>query len=368
MRLFCRSAIACGGGDMYRNIAIWLRNWATGKMVVASSSADHEQAATGSQSLANRLIPPLVAGGTLLTASLFKGYYMFWGSAQEGVVGMATLIGVILVCVEFLLALCLFSGLSKAFIRVATATIFTAFAIHSLRASLEGRPSCGCFGQLVTSPGVILIIDILVLILLFWWRTTPPVIAARTLEVVLCSSAGRHRLTPSRAILFLFFCLAFGTPAGWLSFQHSQPSMATVGRVFVVEPEQWLDKELPLVAHIDIGQELLKGDWIVLFYHYDCPRCQEAVARYEQDTVERDPAAPRVALVEVPPLEPEWSSSGNSICRRGRLDGSHDWFVATPTHLFLVDGVVREVSADALDTRSRKMSQSRSMLNQSGSL
>ena len=115
----------------------------------------------------------------------------------------------------------------------------------------------------------------------------------------------------------------------------------------VVEPEQWVDKEFPLSSHIDIGHELMKGDWIVLMYHYDCPKCQEVVAAYEREAETHAASARRIALVEIPPWTPTRVMVGGA-CRHGRLDRSHDWFVEAPLHLLISAGKVVLVSRELL--------------------
>ena len=50
----------------------------------------------------------------------------------------------------------------------------------------------------------------------------------------------------------------------------------------VLEPETWVGEKLPILEYIDIGKSLKKGNWVVLFYHHDCPDCARAIARYQQ--------------------------------------------------------------------------------------
>lgn len=109
----------------------------------------------------------------------------------------------------------------------------------------------------------------------------------------------------------------------------------------VLEPETWVGKKLPILDHIDIGKQLEKGTWLILLYHYDCPECAEAIAKYEQ--IARDLAANadflRIALIEVPPYGLSHVSE-NSFCIIGRLAKTKEWFVATPLAALLTDAKV----------------------------
>jgi hypothetical protein len=258
---------------------------------------------------------------------------------------------------EVMLGLALIAGFWARLVRLSTLTLFSAFACYSLRAAVDGRPSCGCFGQVTISPWAMFFVDASVIAMLLWWQpkvTRPAVIfagahqhAAESLPLVM-----RLPLLQPRYLAALIPCVMIGLPAGWIASQHRKSAAYGSSReVFVAEPKTWIDKELPLVPNIDIGQELLQGDWIVLLYHYDCPTCQDAMAQYQRNGGHLDPSAPRIAFVEVPPCDPSVSPH-ESACRRGRLDNSRDWFVETPTHLLLLSGVVRIVSRKMIDPDS----------------
>jgi hypothetical protein len=52
------------------------------------------------------------------------------------------------------------------------------------------------------------------------------------------------------------------------------------GELVVLEPEKWAGQYFSLVDHIDVGSQLLTGQWIVLLVHHDCDHCAAAVPRY----------------------------------------------------------------------------------------
>ena len=122
----------------------------------------------------------------------------------------------------------------------------------------------------------------------------------------------------------------------------------------LLEPSNWIGKELPILEHVDIAETLKKGTWLVLFYHYDCPDCDTAIPKYEQ--IACDMAGNedflRIALIAVPPYG-RCPVSGNSPCALGRLTESKKWFVTTPAVTLLTDGLVKsawEEKAPDLDT------------------
>lgn len=112
----------------------------------------------------------------------------------------------------------------------------------------------------------------------------------------------------------------------------------------VLKPEDWLDKQFPLLKHIDIGAQLAVGQWIVVLYRPDCPRCREELARLERRAREEAWSAitTPVALINVSKGNAEKESVGeeNSWCLRGRLSSSREWFFRPPVILRIHDGRV----------------------------
>ena len=111
----------------------------------------------------------------------------------------------------------------------------------------------------------------------------------------------------------------------------------------VLEPEEWVGKELPILEYIDIGEKLKKGNWLVLFYHYDCPDCIEAIQKYEKIFREIDinNVALGFAIIAVPPYGEDHVIAG-SPCVPGRLADVKEWFVTTPAVVLLTDGQVKQ--------------------------
>jgi hypothetical protein len=114
----------------------------------------------------------------------------------------------------------------------------------------------------------------------------------------------------------------------------------------VLEPETWVGKELPILDYIDIGEKLKKGNWLVLFYHYDCPDCIEAIQKYKKifHEIDINNVALGFATIEVPP----YGSSIETNCTYGRLADMKEWFVTTPAVVLLTDGQVKQIWQEKL--------------------
>jgi thiol-disulfide isomerase/thioredoxin len=133
--------------------------------------------------------------------------------------------------------------------------------------------------------------------------------------------------------------LVLGVAGPVLAF--NEPARVTA-RYEILEPGEWVGKELPILENIDIGERLRAGNWLVLLYHYDCPGCAEAMPMYERTA--RDLAGNenflQIALIAVPPYGQAPISPG-SACVLGKLNESKEWFVATPAVALLASGTVK---------------------------
>jgi hypothetical protein len=117
------------------------------------------------------------------------------------------------------------------------------------------------------------------------------------------------------------------------------------GRTVVLTPERWVGKRFPLLDYIDIGERLAEGEWTVLLYHHDCPRCQEVIAHYAElaNRWPTDRNGRRIAFVEVPP----YAGSLPRMVHRsavGHLEDKQKWFVTTPLEVVLSGGRTKTVT------------------------
>ena len=286
----------------------------------------------------------LSVAALLLTAASAKGYQL----ATEPIPAAASLsarwLHIAGVELELLLGLCLIARLYLATIWRITAVLFTAFAAVSLAKAISGQASCGCFGRVVVSPWVMLLVDFAVLTALFRWP--PPRWECEwTMET--------HHSMPNtmRAAVVMAVFALFGLPGAFLMASYEPSTLSPHGEIIgqdtvvVLEPEGWHGKRFPLLDHIDIGEHLKVGTWVVLLYHHDCPKCQDVIPAYLERARDLSASAnaPRIALIDVPKYGPPViTSRGNPVY--GRLNNKREWFVQTPVEIILRDGIVVRTS------------------------
>ena len=241
---------------------------------------------------------------------------------------------------EILLGLWLVSGLARRAAWATALVCFLVFAGVTFPKALAGADSCGCFGAVKVNPWYTLVLDVGAVGALAAFRPNlknrlqpPPLV----------------RLQPVAAVLIR---LAAGAAAA-IPILRYEPAMLSLegtvvggGRPVLLEPKEWVGKPCPLLAHIDIGSRLAKGQWIVVLYHHDCPHCQERIPQFEQEARERAERMniAKTAMVELPPYAPPGRSllPAGTPCVPGRASDERDWFVATPTLLALIEGTVIE--------------------------
>src|SRR5205085_2057938 len=151
----------------------------------------------------------------------------------------------------------------------------------------------------------------------------------------------RVKAVPLRWSLAAIAILAVGLPGAlWaarntLTRVEEAGDLQTAGNLVILEPEKWIGKQIPLLAHIDIGEQLRTGKWILVLYHHDCSDCRAAVPRLVE--VSKDFVDVRLGLVAVPPFAPPGEDivgpTGPYVL--GRLSAQREWFVQTPAIMLL---------------------------------
>ena len=103
--------------------------------------------------------------------------------------------------------------------------------------------------------------------------------------------------------------LLVGLPAAYAMGNYTDTALSDAGKILgdgkivVLEPEKWIDKPLPLLDYIDIGDRLKEGKWIVVFYYHNCAKCHAMLPQYRRlsrDLTENGEAM-HLALIEAPP-------------------------------------------------------------------
>lgn len=121
--------------------------------------------------------------------------------------------------------------------------------------------------------------------------------------------------------------------------------------IVVLAPETWIGQRFPLVAHIDIGDQLAEGLWLVLLHRPDCSACRDAVSQYEllaQD-FSTNSGCPRIALIQLPPYAPDAKTIDDVPWVSGHLNDAKQWRLSGPVSVLIESGQVQSAFMNARD-------------------
>ena len=231
------------------------------------------------------------AGAILIASALFKATSPTESATLVAAYGLPTWTSLLLIQLEVVLGVLLFTGIAGSIGRVIALIAFVLFASFSAYRALAGYESCGCFGAVQVHPWITFAIDLLLISLLTW--------------NVRQSAEAPARTRPTVAFAMVSCLLLSGTAWGLsLTFQpHSLAGddgiVVPAGGLVILEPETWNGKKLPIAKHMSPNVDLSQGDWTMLLYHHDCRDCQAALPHYEQLAAQTH--GRRLLLVEIPP-------------------------------------------------------------------
>jgi uncharacterized membrane protein YphA (DoxX/SURF4 family) len=280
----------------------------------------------------------LALGILLLVTAGLKGYQLATEpTADTGLLDNRWFL-IFVVEFELFFGLWLLSGLLPRLTWAASVACFALFTCISLYKALSGQATCGCFGKIEVNPWLTASFDFFIVLSLLYFRPTSQDPFFR-IDI---------KQLRGRALVVLGIGFLFGVPAA-LSMGTYMPSTLSDagsiignGKIVVLEPEKWSGKRFPLFDYIDIGDKLKEGEWLVLLYHHDCPKCQDVISDlvsgkfWEKGRVVQN----QIALIEMPPFGDSNVVSQNTQFTSGRLNTANDWFAETPVLLFLNKGVV----------------------------
>jgi hypothetical protein len=305
----------------------------------------------------------------LFAAALLKTHQL----ATEPILGTglldSRLLLVLVVQIELLLAFWLASGLLRAASwRVAMGT-FAVFAVVAAGKGIAGDSLCGCFGRVPTSPWFSFWLDVSVVGALCTSRPAAlrgsGSVAAPRARVAAEGWQALQNLwsapeRPATACLITGWLLA-APMLGIAGFRGAQiDDLAAIGRrvgdFIIVEPERMAGEPFHLGRHIDIGDRLARGRWLVFLYQVGCPECERLFLQTREAFAE--PLIDvEIAVVQVPSHSP--TALGKAKVDglpfvHGRLDDKVEWFVRTPLLLIVQDNRVLGVAA-TLDQAQRRL-------------
>jgi len=298
-----------------------------------------------------------ILGLLLLAGAVLKGHELLTTPMANVDIWSNRYFLIFVVEFELSLSIWLLSGLFKRASWLVTLGCFSLFCCITLYKGLTGAASCGCFGNVHVNPWITLFaIDLPAVVLLALFR--PKMEMQRVLHIPHWLEPLPNPITLGVVFVLGLSAIAVSSPLLILN----EPAMATT-EYEVLEPETWIGKELPILEHIDIGNQLKTGNWLVVLYHHDCPACAEAIPKIEQMVrdLKGNKGFLQFALVEVPPYAQANSTpiSQDSYCILGKLDAGKEWFVTTPVSVCIQGGIVREsweedvpIPEDIIDIRT----------------
>jgi hypothetical protein len=291
-------------------------------------------------------VKPLVAV-VLLVAAALKAHEL----ATVPVVGSGLLESrwflVAVVQYELFLAVWLLSGLFAGTAWWITIGTFGLFAVVSASKALAGDPTCGCFGRVPTSHWLSLSINM---------AAIPGLVGERIMARKCTTPAGNTRGLDGSNAAYQWLGTAWLVAAVALVVvtvneraSADLPGIGTrVGDFVLVEPERMLDGPFALGEHIDIGDRLASGRWLVVLYRPDCPTCQSLLEELTAIQLEWNERA-QIAWVCVgtapSPKQSLDLTETHTKWLRGTISEQFNWFVTVPLLIALDENQVLAASS-----------------------
>ncbi|MGL4942572.1 MAG: MauE/DoxX family redox-associated membrane protein [Thermoguttaceae bacterium] len=231
-------------------------------------------------------------------------------------------LNILVVEFEILFATWLVAGILPRLAWFVSTCCFTTFAIVSLTKGIAGETSCGCFGAQEVNPWLTFILDAAIVGFLILCR--PPF---WSLAYASCSYSWYSRFVIAAGLLIA--CVLFVSMISVTS--HGLASLGTefIGadgrKTILLEPEKWVSNEFPLlpfIEPIEVREQLKTGNWTVVLYHHDCPKCERVIVQLASE------GTPNVVCVEVPPYGAWYKLPEHFVS--AKLTDHLAWFVETP--------------------------------------
>jgi hypothetical protein len=270
---------------------------------------------------------------------------------------------------EVLLGLSLLLRLWPRSIWRVSLTCFAMFALASLYEAASGSTSCGCFGMVQVNPWITFAVDLAAMVALTWSSPVKaccnPAASSDAISPATgqtapanCGFGSRPQLNWKLTVLAaLFFAINIPAAIAMKSVQRvamldDSGEIVGGGGTVLLDPTGWVGKPFPLLRHIDIGDRLLAGNWVVVLFRPDCSKCADFASNLRENGVdsEIDENGVRRAFIEVPSSRtngpPTKLSFGADLV--GKLSDNRAWITTTPQVFRIRDGTVRSVSTDGL--------------------
>jgi uncharacterized membrane protein YphA (DoxX/SURF4 family) len=237
--------------------------------------------------------------------------------------------------VEILLGLWLLLSFSPRPTRWLAVAAFAVLLGAALVQAGRGDASCKCFGHFSVNPWVMVLLD------------ASMVAALLAVPVEATSRPPRWRSAAA--------CIAAvtATIAGAYSAYAFLSPVTTASEAVILTNSTWVQQAHMIFEDADNGEELRRGEWVILLHRRGCPACAEALEQCCQRAAQnRQGNHPlRIALVEIPDENEEGAASPDTggLLAIGRLRGQRPWVVQTPFFLRARDGHVYQASEQLAD-------------------
>jgi hypothetical protein len=259
----------------------------------------------------------------LIAVGLKSWYFHTSPGSTESTASRA--IWIVVLFVEFSTAIAIILEFRAPLVRILSGGLFIVFTIFNLAQWIFGETHCRCLGSLELHPGIMVVIDVLALICLFVWRPLRS-IANRHFD--------GHVLTLMGSLYIAFLAIILGAVSQMFG-DRDEDGLLRIGRnSIVVDSTNWNGKRFPLLAFIDNRNAIERGTWEIVVVHSDCPKCRDLLSSLEKVGEEK-----AVAVIEIPSaprFPPQFARSWPWF----RLDDSITWYVETPSHFRLENGIV----------------------------
>jgi hypothetical protein len=276
----------------------------------------------------------LLLGIVLASAACLKALAYYLDSTLELAGLLDRRLMPLLIVAEFILAFWMaFGGLDRARFIFATAT-FCLLSLASFYEAIRYVPNCGCFGRLDIPPTASCVFDVTAVIALMLTRDGLPL-----------SNPTQRRFLKRWAATALIL-----TFAATYCFAHSPRSInGTVGDAFSpLTSDDWAKSPDSLFDSIAEGDKLRTGQWTLVFYHFNCPVCRDAIQKYRaiDNALRAQPNRPRLAFVAVPPITTDPSDPGHASNNAAHfiLKPDRELTTAMPVVVTLRDGKVSSIT------------------------
>lgn len=284
-----------------------------------------------------------VIAAIVLTAAVAKAWQLATTPPLGEVLLHARWFNILVVEFELLFGTWLIFGLLPKLTRLATIGCFSVFAAVSLYKALSREVSCGCFGAIAVNPWLTMCFDMIIVALLVIFRPTK----SETLKSRGCSAA-QPSGEQQKILVILLIWLLFSIPATYMMLSVKEADTGDdLGVVFtgldgkekfLITPDKWLGKELPLMPHLETTEALERikqGEWLVLLYHNDCDKCEKTIRELTENQ------GVDVICVEIPPVATVRKCPEQF--EYARMKTTRIWMADTPIVVKMDDLVVKEI-------------------------